>query len=153
MAEHSLSERAPQHAAAPHAAEHGAHDTTMEWILMFASLGLAALGILVGMMLYLRRPEIPGQIAASLGGFYRLVLDKYRIDELYDAVIVRPLVGLSRQVLWKIVDVKIIDMIVNAVGLAAKGFSYAFRFLQTGYVQAYAFVILLGLAIILFRAF
>ncbi|MEZ4655713.1 MAG: hypothetical protein R3E12_19520 [Candidatus Eisenbacteria bacterium] len=50
-------------------------------------------------------------------------------------------------------DVKIIDMIVNAVELAAKGFSYAFRFLQTGYVQAYAFVILLGLAIILFRAF
>ena len=81
------------------------------------------------------------------------MLDKYRIDELYDAVVVRPLVGISREGLWKIVDVKIIDMLVNLVGIAAKGFSYAFRFLQTGYVQAYAFVILLGIAVILFRAF
>jgi NADH-quinone oxidoreductase subunit L len=140
-------------ATSPAAAEHAAHDTTIEWVLMFASFGLAVLGILVGMLLYLRRPEIPGRIAAGLGGVYALVRDKYRVDELYDAVIVRPLVGVSRQVLWKTVDVKVIDMLVNLVGMAAKGFSYAFRFLQTGYVQAYAFVILLGLAVILFRAF
>jgi len=140
-------------AAAHGGAAHAAHDTTMEWVLMLASLGLAALGIAVGVLLYLRRPELPQRIAASFGGLYRLVFDKYRVDELYDAIIVRPLVGISREGLWKIVDVKIIDMLVNLVGIAAKGFSYGFRFLQTGYVQAYAFVILLGIAVILFRAF
>ena len=120
---------------------------------MAASLLIAMAGIGLGWHLYVRKPETPVRLAASFGGLYRLVRDKYRVDELYDAVLVRPLVGGSRVFLWKFVDVKIIDMLVNLVGLAAKGFSYAFRFLQTGYVQAYAFVILLGLAVLLLRAF
>ncbi|MCA9754528.1 MAG: NADH-quinone oxidoreductase subunit L [Candidatus Eisenbacteria bacterium] len=139
--------------AAAHGGGHGEHDTTMEWILMFASLGMAALGIAIGLFLYLRSPATPVSIAAGFGGLYALVRDKYRVDELYDATIIRPLVGISRSFLWKVIDVRVIDFIVNFVGLAAKGTSFIFRFFQSGYVQAYAFVILLGLAVILFRVF
>ena len=133
------------------AAHAGGHDTKIEWILMLASLGLAAAGIVFGLFLYVRSPGTPVRIAAGLGAFYRLVRDKYRVDELYDASIVRPLVSGSRSFLWQIVDVRIIDFLVNFVGVFAKGTSFVFRFFQTGYVQAYAFVILLGLAVILLR--
>ncbi len=135
-----------------HGADHAHHDTTIEWILMGASLLMAAAGIGVGFLFYLKNPALPTNIAAGLGGLYRLVRDKYRVDELYDATVVRPLVGLSRSFLWKVIDVRIIDFIVNFVGMLAKGLSFAFRILQRGYVQTYAFVILLGLAFILFRA-
>jgi NADH-quinone oxidoreductase subunit L len=140
--------RVSGHGGVEHA---GAHDPKMEWMLMLASLGLAAAGIALGLFLYLRSPGTPANVAAGLGGLYRLVRDKYRVDELYDASIVRPLVNGSRTILWQIVDVRIIDFFVNFVGIFAKGASFVFRFFQTGYVQAYAFVILLGLAVILLR--
>ena len=139
--------------AAPHGDAHGdghEHNVALEWGLMFASVAIAALGILIALLLYVRRPETPERIAASMGGLYRLVRDKYRVDELYDAIIVRPLVGVSRSVLHAVVDQKIIDLIVNGVGVTTKITSFLFRLFQTGYVQAYAFVILLGLAVLLF---
>ena len=89
-------------------------------------------------------------MAQSFGGLYRLVFDKWRIDELYAAAIVRPLVNGSRKVLFAIVDQRVIDFAVNLVGILAKIGSYALRFFQTGYVQAYAFVILVGLVVIVF---
>lgn len=138
-------------AAGAHGAGEHAHDPALEWGLMLASLAIAGVGILAGLHLYLRSPGTPVAVAAGFGGFYRLVRDKYRIDELYDVAVVRPLVGVSRSFLWKVVDVRIIDFIVNFVGMLARGASFVFRFFQTGYVQAYAFVILLGLAVILFR--
>jgi len=129
--------------------EHAHHDVGLEWTLMIASLVLALLAIFVAWRVYSRRPDIPEKIASSFGGLYRLVRDKYRVDELYDAVIVRPLVSGSSRVLHAVIDVKIIDFTVNFVGILAKIGSYGFRFFQTGYVQAYAFIILLGLAVIL----
>ena len=52
-------------------------------------------------------------MAASAGSLYRLVLDKYRIDELYGAVIIHPLIWLSTNVFWKGIDVKLIDGAVD----------------------------------------
>lgn len=136
------------HAAAPHHGNEG-----LEWTLMIASLLWAGLGIYMGMRFYLQKPGTPERVAASFGGLYRLARDKYRVDELYDAVVVRPLVTVSRRALWAIVDVKIIDFLVNLVGILAKIGSYGLRFAQTGRVQAYAFVLLLGLLVIMFRIF
>ncbi|MFN8548909.1 MAG: proton-conducting transporter membrane subunit, partial [Candidatus Eisenbacteria bacterium] len=152
-----------EHASDPHAttghpmaegghaaAEHAAHNPGLEWGLMLASLSLAAIMIGVGRRLWVATPEVPVRMAQSFGGLYRLVLDKWRVDELYNAVVVRPLVGTSRKFLWGTVDVKVIDFLVNLVGIFAKIGSYGLRFFQTGYVQAYAFVLLLGLTLIVF---
>ena len=136
--------------AATHAVEHAAHNPGLEWTLMLASLGLALAMIAVGRRLWVQTPDVPVRMAKSFGGLYRLVFDKWRVDELYNSVVVRPLVGVSRKFLWGTVDVKIIDFLVNLVGILAKIGSYGLRFFQTGYVQAYAFVILLGLVLIVF---
>jgi NADH-quinone oxidoreductase subunit L len=134
------------HGAAP---AHAAHSTAEELALMAASLVLAALAILLSSWIYLRKPQVPARVAASMNGLYTLVRDKYRVDELYDAAVVRPLVWTSRRVLWGVVDVKVIDFAVNLVGILARIGSYAVRFVQTGYVQAYALVILVGIIIVL----
>ena len=63
-------------------------------LVAFSGLGLAWL-------LYVKSPELPAKIAAASGGLYKLVLNKYWIDELYAAAIIGPLVAFSRVVLWQ----------------------------------------------------
>ena len=77
-------------------------------------------------------------VAKSFGGVYRLLLDKYRIDELYDAVFIQPIKLLSTVGLWRGVDAGLID-----------GSSSALRRLQTGSVRTYAFWLFAGSVAIL----
>jgi len=135
---------------AAHGAEHAAHHSVaLEWGLMLAALAIAVIGIVVGLLLYVRRPELPSRITARLGGLYRVVANKYYVDEAYFTVIVRPIQNVSRAFLWKIVDVRIIDFLVNLVGIMSKAVSHFVRLMQTGYVQFYAAVILVGVVILL----
>ncbi|MBD3163006.1 MAG: NADH-quinone oxidoreductase subunit L, partial [Candidatus Eisenbacteria bacterium] len=79
----------PALAGGHHGAAHEVHhDVALEWTLMLASLGIAILGIGLGWFLYVRRPDLPAAIAARAGGLYRLVANKYYVDEIYRAVIV-----------------------------------------------------------------
>jgi NADH-quinone oxidoreductase subunit L len=70
------------------------------------------------------------------GGFYRLLFNKYWIDELYDSVIVRPFTVIS-QTLAQIFDPKVIDGAVNGIAATARGLSVFWRGIQTGNVQHY----------------
>jgi NADH-quinone oxidoreductase subunit L len=81
-------------------------------------------------------------------GFGKVLANKWYVDELYDAVVVRPLVGFSR-FCWKVVDQGIIDGTVNAVGYLARGSGWVGSLLQTGTVNTYAFVLSLGVLFIL----
>ena len=74
-------------------AHHVKHST--EYALAALATGVILVGILLAYLLYIRRPELPGRIASSLGGLSRAVANKYYVDEIYDAVIVRPLVTIS----------------------------------------------------------
>jgi NADH-quinone oxidoreductase subunit L len=65
------------------------HD--VEWMLMGASVAVAFLGIFLAMFLFQRHPEYPARMAASLRPVHQLLLRKYYVDELYDAVFVRGL--------------------------------------------------------------
>ncbi len=132
-----------------HVAHGEHHDPAVEWALIAAALILALLAMILTWRVYTRSPQVPQRVAASLGGLYRLAHDKYRVDELYDAAVVRPLVGGSRRVFHELVDVRVIDFLVNLVGITARLGSYAVRFVQTGYVQAYALVLLVGLVFVL----
>ena len=89
---------------APHAAE---------WLLMAVSVAVAASGLYLAYRWYAKEGGLPARIAASFPGAYALVADKYRIDELYDSLFVRPFNALARG-LWKVVDVLVIDGILNA---------------------------------------
>jgi len=131
--------------AEPHALEH-----SQEYAMAGAAVGLAGLGILLAWYLYVRRPELPGKIASSLQGLYRLLRNKYYVDEAYDAALVRPTVAISDKLLFRTVDAGLIDGVaVNGtarlVRAAADG---ALKYLQTGFTQSYVFLMIVGAAVI-----
>ena len=106
--------------------------------LMAIASGAGLLGILLAYVMYVARPGIPDAIASSLRGLYTLVYNKYFVDEIYDAAVVKPVVGGSRLLLWKGMDAGIIDGMVNGVGARAKSIGGALRLLQSGNARSYA---------------
>jgi NADH-quinone oxidoreductase subunit L len=82
-------------------------------------------------------------------GFYTLVFNKYYVDELYSAVVVRPLVAISRVVLWRGVDAGLIDGTVNGVGTRSRGVGSILRLLQSGNIRTYAAWVVLGSILVL----
>jgi NADH-quinone oxidoreductase subunit L len=136
-------------AAAEHAAEASHADAGTELTLMALSSGIALAGIGIAWYFWLRSRSAADGVARSFGGVYRLLLDKYRIDELYDAVLVQPIKLLSTVGLWRGVDAGLIDGAVNGVGAMISGGSSALRRLQTGSVRTYAFWLLTGSVAIL----
>jgi NADH-quinone oxidoreductase subunit L len=120
----------------------------LETALMFTSVVIAFAGLALAWFLYIKHPELPAQIASSLGGLYRLVLNKYWIDELYKAAIIGPLIAFSRVVLWQTIDQKVIDGSVNETAAAARDVSQIIRQQQSGLVRSYAGWIAAGAALV-----
>jgi NADH-quinone oxidoreductase subunit L len=128
-------------------AEGGEHALSagVEWLLMGVSVAAAVAGLLLARTWYVRQQRrVPEKIAASFPAAYALVAEKFRIDELYDALFVRPFDWLARM-LWKVVDVLIIDGILNAAAFLVELIGDLLRFLQTGNVRNYALTLFLGL--------
>jgi NADH-quinone oxidoreductase subunit L len=124
--------------------EAGAMSHLTEWLLMAVSIGVAASGIFLAWTWYARQEgRTPARIAETFPGTYALVRDKFRVDELYDAVFVRSFRGLA-MFLWKVVDVLVIDGILNAAAFLIELAGDLLRFLQTGNVRNYALTFFLG---------
>jgi NADH-quinone oxidoreductase subunit L len=127
--------------------EKAAHElsSSTEWALIAASVAVAVGGLLLGWAWYGRgKGRVPDRIAAASPGLYALVAEKFRVDELYDLLIVRPFNFLA-WALWKVVDVLIIDGILNAAAFLVELVGDLLRFLQTGNVRNYALSLFLGL--------
>ncbi len=107
------------------------------------AVAMAFGGLALAWLAYVVSPQLPDRIATALGAFYRLVRDKYRIDELYDRVIYRPVLAMTDAAAW-VVDRGVIDGIVNGVGTFVVSTSGAWRRVQTGNVQHYALSFLAG---------
>jgi len=130
---------------------HAPHSVGLEAVLMVASTVVALAGIGLAWAFY-RGPlqAVPGTLGAKLAALYRLVLDKYRVDEAYDALVVRPLQAVAR-FLHRVVDVILIDGLgVNGAAFGAKLTGRLLRFTQTGDVQVYVAFLLVGLAALFF---
>jgi len=122
---------------------------TKEWLLMGISVFVAAAGVLLAWDWYAKKAGRPAErLAASLPGMYALVAGKFRIDELYEVLFVRPFHWVAR-VLWKVVDVLVIDGVLNAGAFLVELLGDALRFLQTGNVRNYALTFLLGIVALL----
>jgi NADH-quinone oxidoreductase subunit L len=117
---------------------------SLEHILMAASIAAALSGLAAAWLLYVARPELPARIAASVEALYSILMHKYYIDEVYDAVIVGPVFQTAREFLWKFVDTIVIDGTVNGIGLLIRSSANGLRRMQTGYVRSYAAWILAG---------
>jgi NADH-quinone oxidoreductase subunit L len=129
--------------------EEAAGDTGTELTLMALSVGVAFAGIGIAAYFWLRNRAAADSMARSLNGPYRLLLNKYYVDEVYDALIVHPITRLSTLALWKGADAALIDGAVNGVGETVRGASSVLRRLQTGSVRAYAASLFFGVVMIL----
>ena len=129
------------------AAHEGGHELSSgtEWLLIAVSVAAAVTGLLIARNWYVAREGRPAErLAASFPGAYALVADKFRVDELYDLLIVRPFSKLA-WLLWKVVDVLVIDGILNAGAFLVELAGDVLRFFQTGNVRNYALTLFLGL--------
>jgi NADH-quinone oxidoreductase subunit L len=134
---------------AAHEAEAVAEDTSLELTLMLVSSAIALLGIGIAYFIWNKRREIGDRAARTFGGVYTLLLNKYYVDELYDATIVQPIKVISTEGLWRGFDVKVIDGAVNGTASIVDGGAAVLRRLQTGSVRTYAGSLLVGVVIIL----
>ncbi|HLZ92783.1 MAG TPA: NADH-quinone oxidoreductase subunit L [Candidatus Acidoferrum sp.] len=129
------------------AAEATAH--ALETPLAIVAVVTALLGFAIAFWLYLRRPGKPEQLAKSMRGAYTLLLNKYYVDEIYAALIVKPLLWLSTNVLWQTVDVRGIDGTVNGIAEGMTGVGDGVRHTQSGNTRSYAVWVVIGAIVII----
>ena len=116
--------------------------------MMGLSTGIALVGIILAYVMYIKNPDLPAKIVDKFKLVYKIIYNKYYVDEIYDATIVNPTVK-SSFFLWRVIDVRVIDGFVNGVGRLVELKSEVLRLFQTGYVRNYALSMLLGGVIII----
>jgi NADH-quinone oxidoreductase subunit L len=126
---------------------HAAH-AAPNWVKVSPFVAML-LGLGLAWLFYIRRPDLPGKLAAQQAPLYRFLLNKWYFDELYDAIFVRPAQWLGN-FLWKRGDGNVIDGTLN--GIAMGIIPYFTRLAgraQSGYIFTYAFAMVLGIAILI----
>ena len=118
-----------------------------EIALMVASVALVLIAIFLARMFYNKRPELATNFREKLSGVHRILLNKYYVDEIYGAILVRPVVYLSL-FLWKIVDVVFIDGLINGLATTYSDVSQYCRGVQTGRVRSYATLFVIGVVVL-----
>ncbi|MBD3258244.1 NADH-quinone oxidoreductase subunit L [candidate division GN15 bacterium] len=127
----------------------GGHSASTEWLLMALSVALVLVSIFVARYFYLKKPGAATSLADKFAGVKNTLANKYYVDELYGAVIIRPTVYFSL-FLWKIIDVVIIDGFINGWATVWHDISNALRHAQGGRVRSYATVFTAGVVVLLF---
>jgi NADH-quinone oxidoreductase subunit L len=128
------------------AAVHYAHST--EYMLMAITIVLVLVAIYFAYLFYVRRPELSTRLKQRLSGLHKLIYNKYYVDEIYQVLIVNPIVNFSL-FLWKVIDVAIIDGLANGLAAMVKSFSSSGRVIQTGYLRNYALLFVFGVIVVL----
>jgi NADH-quinone oxidoreductase subunit L len=123
-----------------------------EPLLSMAGLAVLAssVGALLAWLLYARFPRASVSLRGAFAGLHRLVERKYYVDEIYDALIIRPTVRFSEAVLYRRIDAGVIDgALVNGAARGVRSLAAdVLRHLQSGFAQAYLFLMVLGTIVI-----
>ena len=119
-----------------------------KWVKVSPFVAMLA-GLFIAWLMYIRRPDLPGRMAAAQRPLYLFLLNKWYFDEIYDAVFVRPARRLGR-FLWQKGDGKVIDGTINGIAMGIVPFltRLAGR-AQSGYLFHYAFAMVLGVAVLI----
>ena len=137
------SSAAADSSSAPMAPE-PAEDNGRETLLTGVSVAAGLLGLFLAWLLYSRMPQLPDRIANSIQALYSAVANKYWIDEVYNAIFVVPLIGISRVVFWRTVDQGLIDGTLNGSAESARELSDDVRHMQSGNLRSYAGWVAIG---------
>ncbi len=127
--------------------EGASHSAQLELLMMVVSVIIALVGIGVAYLFYIKNPALPKRLAERWKGLYTLIFNKYYVDEIYEVLFVNSLKGLGTG-LWKGFDDFVIDGTVNGIAYLIGLISGVMRRIQTGFVQNYAFSMVLGAVII-----
>ena len=114
---------------------HPSHATEM--ILMIISVCAGALGILLAWKMYLKTPALPQNLRDRLPILYKLSLNKYYVDEIYGAMIIKPVLSFSRHFILNFFDIAVIENIVNGIPRIIGRVSGTMRKVQDGLVSHY----------------
>ncbi|HEY0997459.1 MAG TPA: NADH-quinone oxidoreductase subunit L [Gemmatimonadaceae bacterium] len=121
-----------------------------EYALIGAAVAIAILGIAFAVWKLKPARLVPKAQAAPEEGFEKVLLDKYYVDEIYDAAVVQPTVSVSRGLLWRGVDTGLIDgLFVNGSAALARLVGWSGSQLQSGRVGTYAWVLVIGVLAVL----
>jgi NADH-quinone oxidoreductase subunit L len=122
------------------AATHSSEEISAERWLALVSVLIGLAGIGLGWVIFKKRP---------LTQMPRILENKYYVDEVYDAALIHPIEGVSREGLWKIFDMGVLDGILHGLGDSVTELGRLARYLQAGFVRAYAAIILVGALILI----
>ena len=139
----------PEAEAAEEAGAISEEEAALELTLMGVSSAIAIGGILLAAFIWLKRRSIADAMARRFSGLHRLLLNKYYVDEIYDAAVVNPIHVASREALWRGFDVRVVDGAVNGTAAIVSAGSSLLRRLQTGSVRTYASSMFVGVIVIL----
>jgi len=112
------------------------------------SFAIAVAVIVIAASVVLRWQYRPALESPEPTGFKRVLWRKWYVDEIYDTIVIRPLLGFSRW-LWRWVDDGLIDGTVNGAGAASRGLGWLSSRLQTGQLNTYAFAVVVGVILLL----
>ena len=125
------------------------HSHSEELGLMGLTVLITLAGLGVAYTFYLRNPELANQIAETFRGPYQVLVNKYYVDEIYHAVVVRPLHWLSERVFWQVVDVGVVDGAANGAADRARQLGAWARRLQSGNTRSYGAWVVVGTLVVL----
>ncbi len=130
-------------------AGHGGHlSLGTEWMLILASVAVALCGIFIAYVFYLKQPQIPHNLVARFPFLYRLLVNKYYVDEIYNAAFVNSTLKGS-ELVYRHFDLKVIDGALDGTAASAHFFGRILSTLQTGLLKDYALIFLLGAILLL----
>ncbi len=137
-----------QFSGQPAAAMEHAHLT--EVILTLVTLAVAFFGFALAYHFYIKDPQVAGRLANRFSWLYALLRRKFFVDEIYDWLLVGPVQRLSRTILWKGMDVRVVDGLVHGTASLMQAWSHRVKRIQSGDTRLYATWILGGALLILF---
>ena len=123
---------------------------TTEYMLVGIAIAIAVLGMSIALTRLKPASLVSKAQSPASEGFERILEEKYFVDEAYDRAVVQPIIGVSRSVLWKGMDVGLIDgLFVNGSAYLARGIGWVGSRLQSGQVGTYAWVLIIGVVAVL----
>jgi NADH-quinone oxidoreductase subunit L len=118
-------------------------------LVQFSPLIVGVIAIALAYFLYIKRTDLPKKIAAKFPRAYKISLNKWYFDEIYDAALVKPTKRIGN-FLWRIIDVKIVDGIPNSLAAFCRILSGKISKIQTGYIYHYCLWMVLGVITMVF---
>lgn len=116
-------------------------------MVMAFSIIAGLLGIAIAWYMYLAKPTIPEKLTNTFKGVYKILWNKYYVDELYSFLFVKPTLWISYKFIERFTDIRIIEGIVNGVPALIYKIGRLIRPVQTGQIQHYAIFMILGIIV------